>query len=185
MRRDDGSDIDIAFHEAPARRQAATFSAASGAPMMLSSHRCGQVGDLLAGQCTLPQQCIGDDLDLMARCRDQTIGVNVDLCDIARKLKVMRPVGAANAGVKSLDARSPCHGQAAHPRRGAADRLLAGIDQKEVGRLRLAARPRRTSRSCLYCGDERLGLDELSGKRRICAIGRYRIIDRDQCRLRP
>ena len=32
---------------------------------------------------------------------------------------------------------------------------------------------------------ERLGLDELSGKRRICAIGRYRIIDRDQCRLRP
>jgi len=30
-----------------------------------------------------------------------------------------------------------------------------------------------------------LGLDELSGKRRICAIGRYRIIDRNQCRLRP
>ena len=44
---------------------------------------------------------------------------------------------------------------------------------------------RRTSPSCLYCGDERLGLDELSGKRRICAIGRYRIIDRNQCRLRP
>jgi hypothetical protein len=57
------------------------------------------------------QERISDDLDLTARCRDQTtgskaqaanfflidtskqsiIGVNVDLCDIARKLKVMRP----------------------------------------------------------------------------------------------
>ena len=74
--------------------------------------------------------------DLTARCRDQTTGskaqaanfflidteqaerssrLNVDLCDIARKLKVMRPWERLTLRVKSVGARSPCHGQAAYP----------------------------------------------------------------------
>ena len=71
-----------------------------------------QRGDFVAAQCAPLQERISDDLDLTARCRDQTTGskaqaanfflidteqaerssrLNVDLCDIARKLKVMRP----------------------------------------------------------------------------------------------
>jgi hypothetical protein len=71
----------------------------------------GQLNDLVAAQCAVTQQRGSDGRDLAARCRDQTRGskaqaanfflidtekqsivrANVDLCDIARKLKVMRP----------------------------------------------------------------------------------------------
>ena len=71
----------------------------------------GQLNDLVAAQATVTQQRGSDGRDLAARCRDQSTGskaeaanfflidtskqtiirVNVDLCDIARKLKVMRP----------------------------------------------------------------------------------------------
>jgi hypothetical protein len=67
--------------------------------------------DLAFPAVALLQQSSGDDLDLAARCRDQTTGskaqaanffltdtskqsiirANVDLCEIARKLKVMHP----------------------------------------------------------------------------------------------
>ena len=71
----------------------------------------GQLNDLVAAQATVTQQRGSDGRDLAARCRDQTTGskaqaanfflidtenhsiikLNVDLCDIARKRKVMRP----------------------------------------------------------------------------------------------